>query len=451
MTSMHNTISTKNTHSALATFGALFFLFGFMTWINAILIPYFKIACQLSNFQAYLVTFAFYISYLLISVPSGYVLKKTGFKKGIVYGLCLMAFGMFIFIPAAYTRTYSIFLLGLFTIGSGLTILQSAANSYITIVGPRDRAAKRFSIMGICNKGAGMLAPLLFATVILRVNDSELFEQLSSMSPLAQGVVLDELIRRIVVPYLVMGSIVLAAAFLIHRSTLPDVNPEDDGEGAIHSRVKNSILQFPHLVLGAVAIFLHVGTQVIAIDTIIGYANSMNITLTEAKVFPSYTLLATITGYIIGVVLVPKYASQLNILKVCTLLGLLFSFMILFSQGSVYLFGHTADVSIWFIVLLGLANSMVWAGIWPLALSDLGSFTKIGASCMIMGLCGSAILPLVYGFLADKFDLRTAYIVLIPCYLYLIFYAFYGYKMRTWASLKMSGEVNMSKRATETK
>jgi FHS family L-fucose permease-like MFS transporter len=433
MTSKQNATSQVS-NTTMPIIGSLFFLFGFVTWINAILIPYFKVCCQLSNFQAYLVAFAFYISYLLLSVPSGYLLKRTGFKKGIVYGLCLMASGMFIFIPAAYTRTYGLFLLGLFVIGSGLTILQSAANSYVTIVGPRVEAARRFSIMGICNKGAGILAPLLFATVILRVNDSELFARLSSMDPLAQGVALDELIRRIIIPYLIMGMIVLAAALLIHYSKLPEVNADDDTELSSLSGIrKNKIIQFPHLVLGAIAILLHVGSQVIAIDTIIGYANSMNIGLIEAKVFPSYTLMATISGYVIGVLIVPKYANHLSLLKVCTILGLFFSFMILFSRGSIYFLGHDADISIWFVVLLGLANSMVWAGIWPLALSKLGSFTKIGASVMVMGLCGSAILPLVYGFLADKFDLRTAYVVLIPCYLYLIFYAFHGYGIKRWS------------------
>jgi FHS family L-fucose permease-like MFS transporter len=436
MTSKQNATSQVS-NTTMPIIGSLFFLFGFVTWINAILIPYFKVCCQLSNFQAYLVAFAFYISYLLLSVPSGYLLKRTGFKKGIVYGLCLMASGMFIFIPAAYTRTYGLFLLGLFVIGSGLTILQSAANSYVTIVGPREEAARRFSIMGICNKGAGILAPLLFATVILRVNDSELFARLSSMDPLAQGVALDELIRRIIIPYLIMGMIVLAAALLIHYSKLPEVNADDDTELSSLSGIrKNKIIQFPHLVLGAIAILLHVGSQVIAIDTIIGYANSMNIGLIEAKVFPSYTLMATISGYVIGVLIVPKYANHLSLLKVCTILGLFFSFMILFSRGSIYFLGHDADISIWFVVLLGLANSMVWAGIWPLALSKLGSFTKIGASVMVMGLCGSAILPLIYGFLADKLDLRTAYVVLIPCYLYLIFYAFHGYGIKRWSPLK---------------
>ncbi|HEU5145522.1 MAG TPA: glucose/galactose MFS transporter, partial [Chryseosolibacter sp.] len=193
------------------------------------------------------------------------------------------------------------------------------------------------------------------------------------------------------------------------------------------------IFQFPHLILGALAIFIHVGTQVIAIDTIIGYAQSMNIGLMEAKVFPSYTLAATICGYILGIVCIPKLISQVNVLRICTILGGLFTLGIIFASGDVTFLGHTADLSIWFVVLLGLANSLVWAGIWPLALDGLGKFTKLGASIMIMGLCGNAILPLFYGHFADVYDVRTAYWVLFPCYLYLIYYAIYGHRIRRWA------------------
>jgi fucose permease len=192
-------------------------------------------------------------------------------------------------------------------------------------------------------------------------------------------------------------------------------------------------VQFPHLVLGAVAIFLHVGTQVIAIDTVIGYAGSMGISLLEAKVFPSYILSATICGYILGIIAIPRLVRQVNALRICTVTGLLFSLGILFTGGSVRLLGHTADVSLWFVVALGLPNSLVWAGIWPLALDGLGRFTKIGSSILIMGLCGNALLPLVYGYLADLFALRTAYWVLVPCYLYLFFYAAYGHKVKRWS------------------
>jgi fucose permease len=220
----------------------------------------------------------------------------------------------------------------------------------------------------------------------------------------------------------------------VRFSPLPEIDTDDEQTSESDSpQTKTSILQFPHLILGAIAIFLHVGTQVIAIDTVIGYAGSMQIGLMEAKVFPSFTLAATICGYIIGIISIPRWISQVNALRFCTCLGLLFSCGILASHGNVALAGLNADISIWFVVLLGLANSLIWAGIWPLALDGLGKFTKIGASILIMGLCGNAILPLIYGYLADLFDLQKAYIVLIPCYLYLIFYAIKGHQIRHWS------------------
>lgn len=427
-------LTKRDTVISILIIGLLFFIFGFVSWINAILIPYFKIACELTNFESYLVAFAFYISYLVMSVPSSFLLKKIGFKKGIMVGFWVMAAGAFIFLPAALSRTYVIFLIGLFTIGTGLSILQTAANPYITVLGPKESAAQRISIMGICNKGAGILAPLLFAAVVLKATDTELFNAIGTMNEMEKSAALDELIRRVMVPYAFVGTVLLALGLVVRYSPLPEINTEQESTAVAAANAgKKTIFQFPYLILGAVAIFLHVGTQVIAIDTIIGYANSMNIDLLEAKVFPSYTLLATICGYILGIICIPRYIDQGAVLKLCTLLGLALTLLIVFVNGRVTMLGHTADVSIWFVVLLGLANSLVWAGVWPLALDGLGRFTKLGASVLIMGLCGNAILPLFYGWMADVYDVRTAYWVLFPCYLYLVFYAFYGYRIKRWS------------------
>jgi len=426
-------LNKKDSVISILIVGLLFFIFGFVSWVNAILIPYFKIACELTNFQSYLVTFAFYISYFVMSVPSAYLLKKHGFKKGMMIGFYAMALGALIFVPAALTRIYEIFLVGLFTIGAGLAVLQTAANPYITILGPKDRAAQRFSIMGIFNKGAGIIAPLVFAAVILKATDTDLFRELATMNESAKNAALDELIRRVIFPYICVGTVLFFLGLMLRYSPLPEINTEQESPDlAATNSGKKNIFQFPHLILGAIGIFLHVGTQVISIDTIIGYANSMQIDLLEAKVFPSYTLFATICGYILGVICIPKYIRQVNALRLCTLLGTGFSLLIIFSKGETRFLGHSADISIWFVVLLGFANSMVWASMWPLALDGLGRFTKLGASIMIMGLCGNAILPLLYGWLADKYNVRDAYWILFPCYLYLVFYAFYGHKIRRW-------------------
>jgi glucose/galactose transporter len=428
-----SSLTQRDTQISIMLIGMMFFIFGFVSWANSILIPYFKIACELTNFKAYLVTFAFYISYFIMSVPASYVLKSIGFKKGMMLGFWIMSIGAFIFIPAAMNRAYPIFLLGLFTLGTGLAILQTAANPYITLLGPKESAAQRISIMGICNKGAGILAPLVFAAVILKATDSDLFKNLEHMTGADRNLALNELIQRVIVPYFCVGILLFLLGLAVRFSPLPeiDTDQENDIVTQVNSQ-KTSIFQFPHLILGAVAIFLHVGTQVIAIDTVIGYAGSMNIQLMEAKIFPSFTLAATIFGYIIGIICIPKYISQVNALRTCTILGLLFAIGILMTSGNVELAGLKVDISICFVVLLGLANSLIWAGIWPLALDGLGKFTKIGASILIMGLCGNAILPLFYGYFADLYDLKLAYAVLIPCYLYLIFYAIRGHKIRQW-------------------
>jgi FHS family L-fucose permease-like MFS transporter len=411
----------------------VFFVFGFATWINAVLIPYFKLACELTNFESYLVTFAFYISYLVISVPASFLLKKIGFKKGMMIGFWIMAVGAFIFIPAANYRSYPIFLTGLFIIGIGLSLLQTAANPYVTIIGPENRAAQRISIMGICNKTAGIIAPLLLAAFIIKPNDSQLFKDIHLMDEAHKSLVLDGLIRRVIVPYAIVGSVLTLLGVLIRFSPLPEIDKVEENAGHKTQEDGIGIGHYPHLILGAIAIFFHVGSQVIAIDSIIPYAQSMGLDLSEAKVFPSYTLFATICGYLLGISLIPWAISQKNALRICTLLGITFSLLVMFSHGQVQILGHRTDISLWFIVLLGFANSMIWAGIWPLALHNLGRHLKLGASLLIMGLCGNAILPLIYGYFADHLSLREGYWVLFPCYFYLVYYAFYGHKVKRWS------------------
>jgi FHS family L-fucose permease-like MFS transporter len=348
-------------------------------------------------------------------------------------GFFALALGAFIFVPAAMTRTYEIFLAGLFTLGVGLAILQTAANPYITILGPKERAAQRISIMGIANKFAGILAPLLFAAAVLRPTDQAMFDSLGTMGDAERASALDELVRRVIVPYTIVGITLFLIGLGVRYSPLPELNTEEESaEIAAANTGKTSILQFPHLVLGAVAIFIHVGAQIISIDTIISYAGSMGLSLIDAKVFPSYVLAMAILGYFMGISVIPKYISQKNMLRLVTVMGGILTLLIVFTRGEVTILGHTTDISIWFIVLLGIPNSLTWAGIWPLAIDGLGKFTKVGASLMIMGLCGNAIMPMIYGYFADTSGLREAYWVLMPCYLYLMYYAFFGHKLRRW-------------------
>jgi glucose/galactose transporter len=424
----------KRFYISMAILAGMFFIFGFVSWMNSILIPYFRIACELTHFQSYFVTLAFYIAYLVMSVPSGILLKKVGFKSGMMIGFLLMSLGAFIFVPAAYARAFPIFLVGLFSIGTGLAILQTAANPYVTIIGPIESATRRISIVGICNKLAGILSPLVFAAIILKPTDSQLFAAVESgtLDAATQAAMLDELIRRTIVPYACLGVLLLLCGIGIKYSVLPEIDTEEQNASSEDAGDKKSIFDFPYLILGALAIFFHVGTQVVAIDTIINYANSFGINLLEAKVFPSYTLACTMLGYIIGIIVIPKVISQQKVLVLCTVLGLLLSFGVILAAGNLSLFGHDAKTSIWFLCALGLPNSLVYAGIWPLAIRGLGKFTKTGSSLLIMGLCGNAIMPLLYSWCAKYLGLQGGYWVLVPCYLYLIFFAVKGYKITSW-------------------
>jgi Fucose permease len=296
----------KTNIKSMMILAAMFFIFGFVSWVNSILIPYFRIACELTQFESYFVTFAFYIAYFVMAIPSGIVLGKAGYKNGIMAGFTLMAVGMFMFVPAALVREFYVFLIGLFLIGTGLALLQTAANPYITISGPIESAARRISIVGICNKLAGIISPLVFAAVILNQSDSETFALIGNgtLTGAAKEAVLDELIRRVIVPYAVLGAGMLLFGLLVKFSSMPEI--EADGESSDEvSNDRNSVFSYPYLVLGAIAIFCHVGSQVIAIDTIINYADSMGVNMLEAKVFPSYTLTCTMIGYILGIFLIP--------------------------------------------------------------------------------------------------------------------------------------------------
>lgn len=429
-----NTLSTRSTVISIMIIAMLFFIFGFTTWINAILIPYFKISCELNNTRSLLVAFAFYIAYFVMAIPAAHLLEKVGFKKGIMIGFWIMATGALIFIPAALTRTYGIFLFGLFSIGTGLAILQPAANTYITMIGSKERAAQRISIMGVFNKTAGIIAPLLLAAAILRPGDTELFRQLPLMDEIARNTALDELIRRVIVPYAIMAVVLFGLGLFIRFSVLPEIDANTENkEVADANSGKTNIIHFPYLILGAVAIFLHVGSQVVGINTIIGYAQSMNLPLLEAKVFPSYILGVTMFGFLSGIILIPKFINHLNILRICTTSAVVLTLLFFIVHGQVTFLGHTADISIWVLVLLGLSNSLMYSTIWPLALNALGRFTKMGGSILVMGLSGSAVIPLIYGYFADQYNPQIAYWVLLPCYIYLVYYAYYGYRVKKWS------------------
>ncbi|MCT4615051.1 MAG: sugar MFS transporter [Marinifilaceae bacterium] len=420
---MYKKIGKQESFLSMLIISSLFFIFGFVTWLNGILIPYFKISCELSDSQAMLVAFAFYIAYTVMALPSAYLLKRTKLKKGMSIGLAVMSIGSLCFLPAAYTRNYHIFLIGLFIMGAGLALLQTAANPYVTLLGPKESAAKRISIMGIFNKVAGAIAPLVLSYFVLHDGD-QIIDILAKETASERALILDELILRVINPYILISLVLGLLAILIKYSKLPNIKLDSDQNTIEDENTeKKSIAEFPYLILGAIALFFYVGVEVLAGDTIINYAISLGIDMKIATNFTSYTLICMLVGYLLGIFLIPKYIKQQSMLKYSAILGISLSVLVLVGNG---IFSAIC------LAILGLANAIIWPAIWPLAISKLGRHTNTGSAILIMAISGGAILPLIYGKLSNILGLQYAYIILIPCYLFILFYAWKGHKIKTW-------------------
>ena len=298
----------KNNSAARSIYviGALFFVFGFVTWINSVLIPFLKQICELTDFQAYFVTFAFYISYFVMAIPSSWVLRRSGFVRGMSYGLLAMAVGSILFIPAALDRSYALFLLGLFLQGTGLALLQTASNPYVTILGPIESAAQRISIMGVCNKIAGMTGIFLLSRFLF--SDIEgISAKIAGLTGADKIAELHVLAEKIIVPYVCITVVLILLALVIRfAAKLPEIDVESNCEEAGHER--RSLLDYPYFWLGAVSLFLYVGAEVVAIDTLPLYGESQGLSGDVATKLGICSLVATTIGYLIGIVLVPKYA-----------------------------------------------------------------------------------------------------------------------------------------------
>jgi len=423
----------RNTFFPMLVIGILFFIFGFVTWLNGSLIPFLKIICDLNDFQALFVTFAFYIAYTVMALPMAFVLKKTGYRNGMAFGLLIMAAGSLIFIPAALNASYPLFLFALFVLGTGLTILQTASNPYVVLVGPIESAAMRISIMGLINKGAGVIVPIVFTALVLSDLGSTSKDELAVLS----SEQIQALSERLVKPYLYMAITAFCLIALVKFAHLPEIESEQDEKTETD---KTGIMQFPQAILGAMALFAYVGVEVIAGDTIGLFGSDLQVS--NFASLTSYTMVFMVIGYLIGATCIPRYLSQKNALVGSGIAGSLCVVAILASSAES---NSMADIiwgwsgipvipnPIFFVALMGLAHALVWPSVWPLALDGLGKFTAQGSALLIMGISGGAILPLVFGQISESTgDMQNAYWVAIPCYLFILFYALKGHKMRNW-------------------
>jgi glucose/galactose transporter len=457
MRPINHSITNKpsNVLIPMAILTLLFFILGFVTWLNGPLIPFFEIACDLSGSQAYFVAFAFYIAYFVMAIPSSWIIEKIGYKNGISLGLIVIAVGAFLFYPAAETRTFLMFLLALFIMGTGLAILQTAANPYVVVIGPQESAAARISVLGIANKLAGFIAPLVLTALVLSNMQDYTADKIAALDSVAKSAALDTLALQLQTPYIYMGVVILILALLVKFSPLPEIDL-DEGENVEHMSIFKQILnafQFPQLVLGVITLMLYLSAEVLAGDSIGGFGKQLGVYGEDGNFYlklTSFTMTAMVVGYILGITLIPKYVSQVQALKASGILGFILVLLIVTISPSItiQLPGIPAlPLVIILVALMGLSNALCWPAIWPMALQNLGGYTKIGGAILIMAIIGGAIFPLLYGLLAESINAsnaatpalttvksgnQIAYVILLPTYLMIIFYAFEGHKYKSW-------------------
>lgn len=417
---LHLMIMNRSKTYPLIIIGILFFVFGFITWTNGVLIPYFRVGLELNNFQSTWVAFSVYVAYFFMAIPSAWILKSTGYKKGMLVGLFVMAVGAFLFIPAAYIRAYWIFLTGLFVMGTGLALLQTAANPYVAIIGPIESHAKRIGFMGLANKIAGFISLAVLGSVFLTDADG-IIEASRNASKAAKETILADYMKQAVGPYLIITIILLLLAAMIHFSSFPEVDESLETQAQSESTSKKSLFMFPHLLFGIIALFFSAACEVIPIDGIILYSTALGIPIAESRYFAQYTLVAMTLGYVASIILIPRYLSQQSALLACTIWGITMTIGAYMTEGV---------ISIAFVIAMGFSSAMLWGTIWGLALRGLGRFMKMGSALLLMAVVGGGIFPIIFGRLIDiNLALpQNAILLLMPCNLVLLAYSFYIFR-----------------------
>ncbi len=394
--------SNKKYIVPLAFIGMMFFTVGFAVGINGYFVPFLENNLNLTSAQSYLVVAATFVAFLVFSFPASSIINKIGYKRTMSLAFFLFAVAFALFIPAARMESFALYLFACFVSGTANTILQAAINPYVTILGPIDSAARRISIMGICNSLALSL-PSVFIAAVTR-------------KPIEQ-VGLNDLDLPL---YIIIG-VVVVLGILTFFAPLEEIKAEgeENEEDCPYAAGKKSIWQFPHLILGALALFVYVGVENLALLTVLDYAKDLGLPNPESyTIWPGIGMAA---GYILGIIFIPKYISQVKALRICTWLAVIMSLAIVLTPG---------PVSVWFVALLSFACSLMYPAIWPLAIVDLGKFTKKGSSLLVASIGGGALIPVLFGFLKDWAGSQNAYWICLPFYLLIMYYAYYGYKIR---------------------
>ena len=383
----------------------MFFTCGFALGINSLLVPVLKVSLSVSSMEAYMLIGATFLPFLIFGYPAGLLISKIGYKRTMASAFAMFAIAFGVFILSAEAKSFVIFLLASFICGMANTFLQAAINPYVTILGPTESAAKRISIMGMINKLAWPVSPL-FIALFASSGGSVGLEDLSK-------------------PFLVIIGLFVILGIVALISPLPEVkaagedNDTADTEVSSYANSKSSVFQFPHLVLGAIAIFFYVGSETIVLGTLIDYAQELS--LPHPETYSWITPISISIGYILGIILIPKYLSQTKALQICSFVALLGTALVVVLPG-VY--------SIYSVGIMALGCSLMWPAFWPLALMDLGKYTKQGSSLLTMGLIGGAVITVLFGLIKDISDVRYAYSICFISFIYILFYAFKGHKLR---------------------
>ncbi|MBI9067850.1 MAG: MFS transporter [Salinivirgaceae bacterium] len=410
-----NNKPTKTYVIPLIIIAVMFFVIGFGVGISGFLTPALRDAFNLSTGQSYLVTAAIFSAFVVFGAPAGWLIKKIGYRKSMTIAFFIMALGMFLFVPSANAVSFPLFLVALFVGGIGNTLLQASVNPYVTIVGPEESAAVRMSLMGIMNKTAWWIAPLFLGMFID-----------------LQNVQLND----IIFPFYIVTGILVFLGIFTFFTRLPEVKAVGE-DGSIdelqsnYAKDKKSIFEFPHLLLGVLAIFIYVGIETLPMASIIDFAKASFGDVPNLEAYSKYVTIGLVLGYVFGVIAIPKFISQTKALIAFSLLGIASSLLLVFLPSRFAFFT---------LLLISFSNSLMWPAIWPLAIKDLGKFTKTGSSLLVMGIVGGAVLPLIFGFLVDAIkgsnevasvaNYQSAYLILLPCYFFILYFAKYGHKIR---------------------
>lgn len=395
----------KNIALPLLLVGSMNAVLGFALGVNAFFIPFVQQAFNVTTTMSYLIMVATFSAYLVFGGVAGKIMEKCGYKGGMIIALLLMSIGFFMIAPSARTVSFSLFLAALFVNGLGQALLTCAYSTYVSIIGSPNSAAARISLMGISAKVFYAMASFVLAIFIDLTN-----------------IRIDDLIN----PFYIISAILAIMGILYYFSPLPEprevgeeVTIEKDDIYSSYASSKNSIWQFPHLLLGVIAVFFTVGVEYLALGTINDFA--LNLSLAKPQNYVWFVSVFMIIGYLLGILLIPKYLSQIKALIYSTILGILVTMLILILPKA---------TSIYLIPILGLANALLWPAVWPLAISDLGKFTKAGSSLLVTGIIGAGVISLCFGFLAESFGYKFAYIIGLPSYLFILYFALSGCKIR---------------------